>query len=250
MSATAPVGDTDDGWLSAALDEFSVTRDPALRGEIATATAWLAIRSARRFWDRGEPSDDLVQVAQIGLLKAIDRFDPTTGVPFGAFATPTIVGELRRHFRDHTWSVHVPRRAKELRAAVNAMRDELARDLQRSPRVDEIAARLDVPAEQVIEALESNNAYRTQWLDPVHGGDMSASAAEFDAVLDHEVAIELLEHLPPRERRILTLRFFGGMSQEQIAAEIGTSQVHVGRLIQASLTELRAYLAADPARSV
>jgi len=144
----------------------------------------------------------------------------------------------------------VPRRAKELRAAVNAMRDELARDLQRSPRVDEIAARLDVPAEQVIEALESNNAYRTQWLDPVHGGDMSASAAEFDAVLDHEVAIELLEHLPPRERRILTLRFFGGMSQEQIAAEIGTSQVHVGRLIQASLTELRAYLAADPARSV
>lgn len=250
MNAIAPVGDTDDGWLDAALERFAGSRDPVLRDEIATRSSWLATRSARRFWDRGEPSDDLVQVAQIGLLKAIDRFDPGAGVPFGAFATPTIVGELRRHFRDHTWSVHVPRRAKELRAAVNAMRDELSRELQRSPRVDEIAARLEVPAEQVIEALESNNAYRTQMLDPVHGGDTSSSEGAFEAVLDHEVALELLEQLPPRERRILTLRFFGGMSQEQIAKEIGTSQVHVGRLIQASLAELRAHLATDPARGV
>jgi len=244
-----PLSPADDEWLRAALDELSTTHDQALRAEIATRASWLAVRTARRFWDRGEPFDDLLQVAQIGLLKAIDRFSPAHGVPFAAFATPTILGELRRHFRDHTWSVHVPRRAKDLRGVVNAMSEELSLSLHRSPTVEEIAERVNVPAEQVIEALEANQAYRTRPMDVTGRNEATSSSAEFDHVLDHEVAIALLDRLAPRERRILTLRFFDGLSQEQIAQEIGTSQVHVGRLIAASLAQLRQHLAEKPSSS-
>ncbi|MDO8388956.1 MAG: sigma-70 family RNA polymerase sigma factor [Actinomycetota bacterium] len=247
MIPESALGAADEQWLNTALERLAVTHDPALRMEIAAHESWLAVRTARRFWDRGEPFDDLTQVAQIGLLKAIDRFSPERGVPFAAFATPTILGELRRHFRDRTWSVHVPRRAKDLRGAVNAMREELTLTLERSPRVDEIADRLNVPVDQVIESLESNLAYRTQQLDARGGSDRSSSDTDFEHVLDREVVIGLLDHLRPRERRILTLRFFEGMSQEQIAQEIGTSQVHVGRLIAASLALLRDHLSENPA---
>lgn len=240
----------EDQWLSAALSRFAVSRDDDLRDEIATRTSWLASRSARRFWDRGEPFDDLLQVASIGLLKAIDRFDPSAGVHFAAFATPTIVGEVRRHFRDHTWSLHVPRRAKELRTAVNAARDELTGELHRPPRVDEIAARVRVPAEHVIEALESNNAYRPQEFDPTGSGRRGSTTAEYDEVLDREVVAALLDRLPPRERRILVLRFFRAMTQEQIALEMGTSQVHVGRLIRSSFAQLRTHLPDESAGHV
>jgi RNA polymerase sigma-B factor len=232
----------DDEVLSDLLSRFASTRDPALRDEIAAATMWIATRSARRFVDRGEPFDDLVQVARIGLLKSIDRFDPSHGVHFGAYATPTIVGELRRHFRDHTWSVHVPRRAKDLRPAVNTANEELGKVLGRSPRISEIADRLQVSADVVIESLEANNAYRAQTLDPTGTGKSAAVEGGFDDTLNRELVAGLLERLRPRERKILYLRFFEDLSQEQIAKEIGTSQVHVGRLLASSLLELRRHL--------
>lgn len=237
--------EADETWIQESLKIFAVTRDNNLRNEIATRTSWIATRSARRFWDRGEPFDDLVQVANIGLLKAIDRFDPSLGVQFGAYATPTIIGELRRHFRDYTWSVHVPRRTKDIRGAVNATKDDLSKELGRSPRVSEIATRLDVSIDLVIGALEANNAYRTNTLDPAASSHVPQADSNFDEVLNREVISTLLDRLPPRERKILYLRYFEDLSQEQIAERIGTSQVHIGRLIASSLAELRRQLSGD-----
>ncbi len=229
----------DDAWLNDSLVQYAKTRDQDLRNEIALRTSWIASRSARRFWDRGEPFDDLVQVANIGLLKAIDRFDPAQGVHFGVYATPTIIGELRRHFRDYTWSVHVPRRTKDMRASVNAARDDLTKSLGRSPRATEIADLLEVSADVVIGVLEANNAYRAYSIDRTEFDTPSATETRFDDVLNREVIAELLDQLPPRQRKILYLRYFEELSQEQIAEQIGTSQVHVGRLITSSLAELR-----------
>jgi RNA polymerase sigma-B factor len=215
-----------------------------LRDQIAKNASWLATRGARRFADCGEPFDDLVQVARIGLLNAIDRFDHTQGVPFGAFATPTIMGELRRYFRDHTWGVHVSRRAKDLRPAVNAATEALSKELQRSPRVSEIAERMRLPEEAVIETLEANNAYRSRTLDQT-GRHTPAVEADLDEVLNRQVIAGLLDRLRPRQRQILYLRFFEELSQAQIAEQIGTSQVHVGRLIASSLAQLREHLRDD-----
>lgn len=245
MNPDAAPSEADEVWLQKSLKLYAVTRDMNLRNEIALRTSWIATRGARRFWDRGEPFDDLVQVAHLGLLKAIDRFDPSQGVHFGAFATPTIVGELRRHFRDYTWSVHVPRRTKDMRGAVNAAKDNLTKELGRSPRVSEIATRLDVSVDSVIGALEANNAYRAYTLDPSGSGHVLASESNFEDVLNRELISTLLDQLPPRERKILYLRYFEELSQEQIAERIGTSQVHVGRLIASSLAELRRHLPDD-----
>ena len=165
VGETRSQSESDEAWLVESFDRYSISRDPNLRDEIAEHTLWLATRGARRFADRGEPFDDLVQVARIGLLNAIDRFDPDRGVPFGAYATPTIMGELRRYFRDHTWGVHVSRRAKDLRPAVDAATEMLSKELLRSPRISEIADRMKIPEEAVIEALEANNAYRARPLD-------------------------------------------------------------------------------------
>jgi RNA polymerase sigma-B factor len=238
--------DIDERWLQESLERFSATRDKDLRDTIAEHTLWLATRGARRFADCGEPFDDLVQVARIGLLNAIDRFDPTHGVPFGAYATPTIMGELRRYFRDHTWSVHVSRRAKDLRPAVNATNETLTKELHRSPRVSEIADRMRVPEDAVIEALEANSAYRAHTLDPSRGGNTPSVEVNLEGVLNRQVIAGLLDSLRPRERQILYLRFFEELSQAQIAEQIGTSQVHVGRLIASSLAELRGHLQDEP----
>lgn len=228
--------DGDAAWLAEAFARLASVE--GTRSEIAVRMGWLAERCARRFWDAGEPQDDLVQVANIGLLHAIDRFDPSIGVPFGAFATPTIMGELRRHFRDRTWSVYVPRRAKDIRTAVNATRDALAHELDRSPRPAEIADRLRLPEDRVIEALEANNAYRSHSLDDsTHARPVDDPG--FDTAIDRAELEALLRHLPERQRRILVLRYFEEMSQEQIAQVIGTSQVHAGRLIATSLAALR-----------
>jgi RNA polymerase sigma-B factor len=235
----------DEEWLLDSFDRYSTSRDPELRDQIAEHTLWLATRGARRFADRGEPFDDLVQVARIGLLNAIDRFDPAHGVPFGAYATPTIMGELRRYFRDHTWGVHVSRRAKDLRPAVNSTTEALSKELRRSPRISEIADRMKIPEEAVIEALEANNAYRARPLDQ-SGRSTPVVDSNLDAVLNREVIAGLLDRLRPRQRQILQLRFFEELSQAQIAEQIGTSQVHVGRLIASSLAELRSHLREDP----
>ena len=236
----------DDAWVAAALERYAAQRDDeGLRDEIFRRARWLAVRGARRFSDRGEPFDDLVQVASIGLLKAIERFEPSMGVPFGSYATPTILGELRRHFRDHTWSVRVPRRAKDLRSSVNAATDELQRLLGRSPTVAEIAARLEIGEDAVLEVMEANNAYRARPLDHTNVVNQVIVDDDAEHVLDREMIVALLDRLRPRERTILYLRFFEELSQAQIAARVGTSQVHVGRLIASSLAQLRTHLDDD-----
>lgn len=220
----------------------AVPRDLSLRDEILASTDWLAARGARRFSDAGEPFDDLLQVARVGLFKALERFDAAQGVPFGAYATPTIMGELRRHFRDHTWSVHVSRRAKDLRPAVNSAMHELSGELNRSPRVDEVALRLQVTAEVVLEALDANHAYRTDSLDNARSAHLAKNDAAVDMVLDREVVAGLMDQMPPRERKVLYYRFYDELSQAQIAELIGTSQVHVGRILAASVTRMRSLL--------
>jgi RNA polymerase sigma-B factor len=234
--------------LDVAVAQFSRTRDPALRATIVERGAWLARRVARRFADTSEPFDDLFQVAMIGLVKAVDRYDPAFGVRFGTFATPTILGELRRHFRDHTWAVHVPRGAKDLRMQVNNAVDALTLHLGRAPTVDELAARLDLRREQVLDGLEAGTVYSAVSLDGLPGVEPAdESDARTNDVLDRQVLSTLLERLPKRERTILYLRYFHELSQAQIAERVGTSQVHVGRLIAASLTSLREWIEQDAA---
>jgi RNA polymerase sigma-B factor len=238
LSASAECGLTD------LLRHYAITRDAKARDEIVASTLWLATRSARLFADRGEPFDDLVQVARLGLLRAIDRFEPRYEVPFSAFATTTIMGELRRHFRDYTWTVHVPRRAKDTSRAVSKATEELAKELGRIPRIPEIAVRLHISPETVLEAVETRMAYRPKSLDgsAATAHQHVAPLSEDDAVLDREVVCRLLDRLGMRERTALYLRFFENMSQQEIATQIGTSQVHVGRLIATSLRELNHHL--------
>lgn len=232
-----------DAWLEDALATFARTRDQLLRGEIVERSLWMARRSARRFADRGEPFDDVLQVASVALLHAVDRFDPSLGVPFGAFATPTIIGEIKRHFRDRTWRVHVPRGAKDLRPTVNAAYDELSGRLGRAPTPRQVAAHLGIEEDLVLQVVEANSAYGTVSLDAVVDRRVRGEAEQqVDGVLDREVVRQVLGQLRPRERLIIEMRFFDELTQAQIAEMIGTSQVHVGRLITSSLTLLRAHL--------
>jgi RNA polymerase sigma-B factor len=203
---------------------------------------------ARRFRNRGEPFDDLLQVGTIGLLKSIDRFDLGRAVEFSTYATPTIIGEIKRHFRDKGWAIRVPRRLQELRMLISTATAELSQSLGRSPTPREIAERIEVTVEEVMEGLESANAYSTLSLDAgdssgENGGSMLDSIGELDVALEHieirESIKPLLERLPAREKQILMLRFFGGMTQSQIAAEIGVSQMHVSRLLTRTLEQLR-----------
>ena len=209
---------------------------------------------ARRFRNRGEPYDDLVQVATIGLIKAVDRFDSDRGVEFSTYATPTILGEIKRYFRDKGWAIRVPRRLQELRLSLTAATAELTQQLGRAPTVAELAARLQLPPDLVIEGLESANAYNTLSLDAPDQNEADATTV-LDGLGGDDEALEsveyreslkpLLAQLETREKRILTLRFFRGMTQSQIAEEIGISQMHVSRLLARTLTELRAGLLND-----
>lgn len=230
--------DERDRELADLFERYVATRDVHLRDEIVDRTAWIAIRSARRFANRGEPLDDLLQVARLGLLKAIERFDPSHGHHFAAFATPTILGELRRYFRDHTWSIHVPRRAKDIRPLVNAAVDELTATLGRPPRLEEIADRVGHPPAVVTDALRANSAYRTRSIDlGTHQLDTGDRA--LDLVDDRHMVTELMSQLDPRAQRILYLRYYEELSQARIAEMVGISQVHVGRLLAASLERMR-----------
>lgn len=250
VSSVTPVhqpDETDDAWLVDALAAFEISRDPVLRAEIVERSLWLAQRSARRFAERGEPYDDIFQVASIALVHAVDRFQPSLGVPFGAYATLTIVGEIKRHFRDKTWRVHVPRRAKDLRPAVNTASDELGKVLGRSPTPREVANHMSIDEDLVLQVVEANSAYRTAQLDTLTERQLRAAETdvEVDAILDRELVSQALVHLRPREREIIQLRFFDELTQAQIADRIGTSQVHVGRLIASSLALLRAHLSSE-----
>jgi RNA polymerase sigma-B factor len=209
---------------------------------------------ARRFRNRGEWLDDLIQVATIGLIKSIDRFDLERGVEFSTYATPTIVGEIKRHFRDKGWAVRVPRRLQELKLSLTKAISELAQRNGRAPTVGELASHLQMTEEEVLEGLESANAYSTVSLDAPDSGDEDAPAvADSLGIIDEalegveyrESLKPLLEKLPPREKKILLLRFFGNMTQSQIATELGISQMHVSRLLARTLTQLREGLTSE-----
>ncbi len=215
---------------------------PALRQHLVEAQLPLVHHLAQRFRGRGEPYDDLVQVGTIGLLNAVDRFDPERG-SFTGFAVPTILGEIRRHFRDRGWAMRVPRRLQELGRQVSEAREVLTQKLGRSPTVQEIAQHLDADTDLVLEALDTASVYATVPLPSTPEEGEMAPLGFIDTGLElveqRATLRPLLARLPTRERTILALRFVRGMSQSQIAAEVGVSQMHVSRLITRSLAVLR-----------
>jgi RNA polymerase sigma-B factor len=223
-----------------------------IRNELVQLHLPLVDHLARRFRNRGEPLDDLVQVGSIGLIKSVDRFDPTREVEFSTYATPTIVGEIKRYFRDKGWAVRVPRRLQELRLSLTSATAELTQEFGRAPTVAEIAQRLEVNQDDVLEGLESANAYSTLSLDAPDVGEPDGPSM-VDALGSVDDALEgveyreslkpLLAQLEPREKRILLLRFFKGMTQSQIAADVGISQMHVSRVLARTLAQLRDGLA-------
>jgi RNA polymerase sigma-B factor len=225
--------------------------DPAIRDELVGEHIGLARHRARRFADRGEPLDDLDQVAFMGLVKAVDRFDPEVGTPFAGYAVPTMLGELRRHFRDATWAVHVSRRAKDLHVRLGPTTAMLEQQLGRSPTPAELAAELGTGVEEVLEAVEAGAAYRTHPIDrpPDHGGravaDRLVSPRLDQEAVDAQLLVErLMADLPERERRIVELRFVDELSQSEIAARLGISQMHVSRLLRKVLAGMREELSA------
>lgn len=204
---------------------------------------------ANKFKNRGEPIDDLIQVGYLGLLKAIDRFDPSRGLEFTTFATPTIMGEIKRHFRDKGWSVRVPRRLQELSAKVNQATDTLTSQLQRSPTIAEIADYLDATVDEVLEAMESSSAYRSVSLEAPSGADDDDTPSVIDryatedsdlAFTDDRIIIEeALASFSPRERDVIEMRFLKGMTQIEIAEKLGISQVQVSRLLRRTLKKIQ-----------
>jgi RNA polymerase sigma-B factor len=226
----------------------------ALRDQVIEAFLPLAQHLANRFGGRGEPIEDLVQTATVGLIKAVDKFDPTRGAEFAAYAIPTIIGEIKRHFRDRTWDIRVPRRLQELRLSISEATSSLLQDLGRSPTVADIAAHLGLSEEEVLEGLEGARAYNAVSLSaPASDGDRATELGDLIGSDDGEFELaELRVALGPamaaldeREQRILTLRFYGNMTQSQIAEQVGVSQMHVSRLLARALAKLRGQLGED-----
>ncbi|HET8598912.1 MAG TPA: SigB/SigF/SigG family RNA polymerase sigma factor [Segeticoccus sp.] len=217
----------------------------------------LARSIAARYRDRGEPLEDLVQVASMALVMAVKRYRPGHGVSFSAFAVPTITGELRRHFRDHGWSIRPPRRVQELRPRLRQGIEDLTQELHRPPSVAELAEHLDVPAEEILETQSATTSYHNLSLDgPVRqssGDDVSASLSDtvgapddgFELVVERVSAAPLLASLSERDQRVLALRYLDGCTQQQIADEIGVTQMQVSRLLSRSLQRLQALAAQD-----
>lgn len=220
-------------------------RRQQIRARLVTGHLPVAQHIARRFSRRGQPVEDLTQVATVGLINAVDRFDPDRGTDFLSFAVPTIVGEVRRHFRDNTWSMRVPRRLKELHAAITSAIGELSQRYGHSPRPSEIAEHLDVPVAAVLEGLQVADAYASTSLDDgidVRPSIAAAAAIDepgLDQVENRAALYPALAKLPERERKIVFLRFFENMTQTQIAKQVGVSQMHVSRLLARSLQRLR-----------
>ena len=232
------------------IEAYRVHGDDSARDRLVEEMMPLVQSLARRYAGRGEPLDDLVQVGAIGLIKAIDRFDLERGVELSTYAVPTIVGEIRRHFRDRSWSVHVPRRMKELSLRVSRLVDDLSAELGHAPTVAEIAAAADVEEEDVVEALETARAHTpTSLAMPV---DASGEMTLMDVLGEDEAGYEALERgsivhaglesLDERERKIIVLRFLHGRTQSEIAGELGISQMHVSRLLRGALAAMRGRL--------
>jgi RNA polymerase sigma-B factor len=220
--------------------------DPSVRDRLIEIHLGLVEYLARRFAGRGELLDDLIQVGTIGLLKAVDRFDPGREVEFSTYATPTIVGELKRHFRDKGWAVRVPRRLQELNLQLSKVVAQLSQDLGRSPTVAEIATSAGATEEEILEAMDSAHAYSLVSLDAGAGEDgpsfhdqLGIEDEGLEALENRASLTPLLEQLPPRERHMLYLRFFKGLTQSQIADQLGISQMHVSRLLAKTLVKLR-----------
>ena len=223
--------------------------DEAARDELITMYLNLVKYLASRFRNRGEPIDDLIQVGTIGLIKAIDRFDTERQVEFTTYATPTIVGELKRYFRDKGWAIKVPRRLQELSFKVNQAMDALTQKLQRSPSVLEIAEYLGVTPEEVLEAMETSEAYNFVSLESDRGGDGSDtfSILEYIGKEDHLMSVvedrttlaAALKELTSQEQHVLYLRFFQGLTQTEIARQMGISQMQVSRMLRKTLRVLR-----------
>ena len=234
---------TDD--VRARFERLRATGDPVLREQLIIDHRWIATQCARRFRFRGEPELDLVQVALVGLVKATDRFDPAREVPFHAYAIPTILGELKRHFRDTTWTIGVPRSAKDLMPRLRAATELLHQRLGRSPTVDELAVELSVDRELVVAGLAARGANRTrplpewgtdtmQTFGPLHAdSDISAQVAERVAATD------ALAHLDPRSRKIMVWRFYDELTQREIGERLGIGQVQVSRLLRSALHRMR-----------
>jgi RNA polymerase sigma-B factor len=245
----------DEGEVEAALRLLSES-DPAsevhreARDRLVVAYLGLAESIAWRFDGRGETHEDLVQVARIGLLHAIDRFDPAKGAGLVAFAVPTIMGEIRRHFRDTGWALRVPRRLQELSLAVTSAAAGLSQELGRSPTPRELAMHLEISLDQVLEALSASNAYHALSIDaPTRETDASSDGTLGETIGGDDPTLEVVEDrmlmqsvladLPERERTILRLRFVDNMTQSRIAAHVGISQMHVSRILSATLRDLR-----------
>jgi RNA polymerase sigma-B factor len=227
--------------------EYRRTGERSLRNELVEEHVRLAEFLARRFAHRGESPDDLRQVALVGLLKAVERFEPDRGLQFSSFATPTITGELKRHFRDRGWAVRVPRRIQELHLELDRTVNELSQELGRPPTPAEIAQRAGVLEEDVLESMEAGSLYRLALIDAGRPDDESGTSpaqrlGELDQELlavDNRVAVsEMLAVLPQREQNIVYLRFFEGLTQSEIAERVGISQMHVSRLLARSLETL------------
>ena len=233
--------------------DYVAARSPVIRDRLVIAHQNLVRFLASKFANRGEPLEDLVQVGMIGLINAIDRFDPDRGTKFSTYATPTIVGEIRRHFRDKAWSLKVPRRLQELNLAANKAAEELSQSLGRPPTIQDIATFIGTSEEETLEAIELGNAYDTVSLDSklmYEGESAPLSLAEFVGDVDGSLqnvetygdlkqAIDCLE---PREKAIICFRFFKDMSQTEVAKRLNISQMHVSRLQQKALRRLRELL--------
>ena len=239
-------GDEDDRDL---LRRWRDDHDEQARLELVERTLPLARTLARRYANKGEALDDLEQVAALGLVKAIDRFDLGRDVRFTTFAVPTIAGEIKRHFRDRGWMIRVPRDVQELSARLSIVRDRLTREMGRSPTLEQLSKGAHAGVEQVLEALAAADAYRTLSLDEPLGEGLEALDAiggddlGFERVEQRHMLRSGLTHLPAREREILHLRFYEGLTQREIADRVGVSQMHVSRLIRRSIESMRKRLA-------
>ncbi len=236
------------------LPEISEYRAERLRERIVEMHRHLAMEIARRYRYRGEPLEDLLQAAYVGLMKAINGFDPALGHPFRGYAVVTMTGEVKRHFRDRTWAIRVPRVYQERRAELNRLVSDLSQDLGRAPTVAELAKKMNISEEDVLLTLDASAAYSALSLDAPLGADDDAAALgdvipdEDDALgtlVDREAVKPLIDKLPDREKNILLLRFFGNMTQAEIAAEFGISQMHVSRILRKVLDQLREELVAE-----
>jgi RNA polymerase sigma-B factor len=230
--------------------EYQRTQDPGVREALILAHMNLVRYLARKFANRGEPLEDLTQVGMIGLINAIDRFDPSRGIRFATYATPTIVGEIRRYFRDRGWAVKVPRRLQELNLAASKAVDDLTQKLDRVPTVKEVADALGVGEQEALEAMELGELYELPSLDSELGTDSDEARSvlsDYVGQVDAEIErferrarlAEALRSLTPRERKIIELRFFDNLSQTQVAQRLKISQMHVSRLQQRALAKLR-----------